>query len=176
MKILFIIAAFLLPAFIFAQVPPIASTGFGEIKINMPLTALNKLLAKPIKANQAQLDSNYYDTVNVVYKNTTLQVYLYKTYVDDNNKNTVAVYGLRTTSADVKTRSGIGLGADKFDVIRKLDGFSLNLYPDWHYADTPEKKRYSLVQLNDGENGTILTMYFDNNKLYEFEVRIFEGC
>jgi len=40
----------------------------------------------------------------------------------------------------------------------------------------PDKSKYSVLMLTDGENGTQLIMYFENNKLTGFQITIDEGC
>jgi hypothetical protein len=52
----------------------------------------------------------------------------------------------------------------------------ISIQPDWHYDTNIDKAKYSVLILNDGDNGTQLMMYFTDNKLTGFYVSLFEGC
>jgi hypothetical protein len=153
----------------------VSSTGIGELKLDMSLKKLNALLDLPVTARRANAKDQGIDTVDMVYKGYKLVGELYWRYIDENRGETT-LYSLRCANTNLATKSGIRQGSDKFEVVKMLDGYNLSLYPDWHYELPAEKKRFSVLTLQDGDAGTMLLMLFDNNKLYAFEVRILEGC
>jgi len=153
----------------------ISSTGVGEVKVNMSLAKLNALLPKPVVVKKANASVSDMDTVAFTYKGYNLVAEFYWRYIDE-NKGETAIYSLYCADDQLATKSGIKKGSDKFDIVKKLDGYNLSLYPNWRYEQAADKKRFSILTLQDGDAGTVLVMYFDNNKLYSFEVRLNEGC
>lgn len=181
MKLLSVLTALVLAANGFAQSAPttkplyISSLGVGDLKIDLPLAKANALLDQPITVKKANAKNQEMDTLEVMYKGRKLTLELYWKYIDEKRSET-AIYSIYSSNANLGTKSGIGLGANKFDIVKKLDGYSLSLYPNWRYELPADKKRYSILTLQDGDAGTTLVMYFDNNVLYAFEVRAMEGC
>ncbi|TAD81741.1 MAG: hypothetical protein EAY75_17315 [Bacteroidetes bacterium] len=153
----------------------VSSTGIGEVKVNMTLAKLNALLPQPLQVKRANAADASMDTMTFTYKGYTIVAEFYWRYLGE-ERNETAVYSLYCSDARLSTKSGIKSGNDKFEVVKKLDGYNLNLYPDWRYEGKADKKRYSVLSLMDGDAGTSLIMYFDNNKLYAFEIRVNEGC
>ncbi len=116
------------------------------------------------------------DTVFVNYKGMKLTIEFVISGDDENHKPQKVVYGLRASHPGLQTRSGFTQGSDKFDIVKKLDGMTLTLQPDYRMDNKPDKAKYSMLLLTDGENGTQLLMYFEDNKLTGFYVSLFEGC
>jgi hypothetical protein len=151
----------------------VSSTQLNGARINMSLAEFNKLTNQNLTTKVSA--DVYFDTVQTEIKGIPVSIVFFDRYIDE-NKRDVAIYSMRTSHITIKTKSGIGIGSNKFDVLKKLDGFSMHLYPDWQ-KDEKLKKRFSVLSLDDGDNGTLLIMYFDNNKLYSFEVSSMgEGC
>ena len=158
------------------SVVPVSSTGIGEIKINMTLQQVEKVIGQAIMLKPASTESYEMDTALVSYKGVQVALILYTVGGDETNKTQKKVYSVGASHPNLQTRSGVTLGNDKFDIVKKLDGMYLNLQPDWRMETQPDKAKYSVLMLSDGENGTQLIMYFENNKLTGFQVTIDEGC
>ncbi len=159
-----------------AQTNLISSTQLNGVKIRMSIDAFNKLTNQQVVSKASANDNGaYFDTVKTEIKGVPVTIVFFPTY-NEKVKNEIGIYSIQTSHISVKTKSGIGIGSNKFDVIKKLDGFSLQIYPDW-MKDEKIRKKYSVVILNDSDNGTELKMYFENNILYSFEVQdMGEGC
>jgi hypothetical protein len=155
---------------------PVSSTGIGEIKINMTLAQVEKTIGQAITLPASHEESYAFDSVQVNYKGIVLDLAFYTAGDDENGKPKKMVYGLSASHQSLQTRSGFTLGSDKFDIVKKLDGMYLNLQPDWRMEEKAEKAKFSVLILTDGENGTQLMMYFENNKLTGFHITIHEGC
>lgn len=155
---------------------PVSSTGIGEIKLNMTLAQVEKVIGQSIVLKPNSGEDYAMDTAIVTFKGVELFIQFINEGGDDNNKPQKKVYGIGANHASLQTRSGISPGHDKFDVVKKLDGMYLTLQPDWRMENKPDKAKYSVLSLTDGENGTQLLMYFENNKLTGFYVSVFEGC
>jgi len=148
----------------------VTTTSMGAIKMNTPLSELKSILTIPEK-----LDSSDYQLYfTTAYKGCTIKVEVYD-FWEENKPLKKAVFSMYTEDKLFYTPSGIRYGADKFDVIKKLDGYFLEILPDWRYQEGKDK-RYSIVHLIDGDNGTMLAMYFFENKLYAIMVSAFDGC
>ncbi len=163
--------------FAIAQTPvTVSSTGIGEIKINMTLQQVEKVTGQSISLSQHPGKDYAMDTVEIAYKGIPVTIIFYTLSDGDDNKLQKKVYDVSASHPNLQTRSGFTLGTDKFDIVKKLDGMYLTLQPDWRMQEKPDKAKYSILMLTDGENGTMLIMYFEQNKLTGFEVSIDEGC
>jgi hypothetical protein len=162
---------------VLAQVTiPVSSTGIGDIKINMTLQQVEKATGQVITLKTASIESYEMDTALVKYKGVPVTIIWYTVGGDETEKPQKKVYSVGASHPGLQTRSGFTLGSDKFDIVKKLDGMYLNLQPDWRMDSQPDKAKYSVLMLTDGENGTQLIMYFENNKLSGFQITIHEGC
>ncbi len=150
----------------------VTSTGMAGISINTPIS---QLAAKNIVV-PATMDSSEWGMLSFTSKvgDYVLLFEVYELWQED-KPSQQAVYSMYTEDARARTPSGIGMGSDKFDVVKKLDGYYLEVMPDWRKEEGKDK-RYSIIHLMDSNNGTMLTMYFFNNKLYAFMVSMYEGC
>ena len=155
---------------------PVSSTGIGDIKINMTLQQVEKAAGQAINLKTASAENYEMDTALVSYKGVHVTLILYTVGGDETNKPQKKVYSVGASHPNLQTRSGFTQGSDKFDIVKKLDGMYLNLQPDWRMETEPDKAKYSVLMLTDGENGTQLIMYFENNKLTGFQITIDEGC
>jgi len=155
---------------------PVSSTGIGDIKVNMTLAQVEKTTGQAISLKTTSNESYEMDTVLVSNKGIQLTIVLFNAGEDDNNKPQRKVYSVGSSHPNLQTRSGITLGSDKFDIVKKLDGMYLTLQQDWRMEGKPGKEKYTVLMLTDGENGTLLIMYFESNKLTGFQVTLDEGC
>lgn len=162
---------------VWAQITiPVSSTGIGDIKINMTLQQVEKASGQAITLKPASGESYEMDTALVSYKGIPVTLIFYTVGGEETNQPQKKVYSVGASHPTLQTRSGFTLGSDKFDIVKKLDGMYINLQPDWRMDSKPDKAKYSVLMLTDGENGTILIMYFENNKLTGFQVTVDEGC
>ena len=155
---------------------PVSSTGIGDIKINMTRPQVEKVTGQAIVLKTNPDESYEMDTTLVSYKGIQVTILFYTVGDEENNKPQKKVYSVTASHPNLQTRSGFSLGSDKFDIVKKLDGMHLTLQPDWNMQTKPDKAKYSVLMLTDGANGTMLMMYFENNKLTGFQVIIDEGC
>jgi hypothetical protein len=159
-----------------AQSPVIvSSTGIGELKINMTLKDAEKITGRSISIKPTGEEGYATDTATLDYKGIQVALVFYNGGEGENN-TLKKIYSISASHPSLQTRSGFTLGSDKFDIVKKLDGMHLTLQPDWRMTGKPDKAKYSVLMLTDGDNGTMLLMFFENNKLTGFEVTIDEGC
>ncbi len=173
---LILCSLFFLQAASAQNIVPVSSTGIGDIKLNMHIEQVEKIVGQSIKLKRASLDNYAMDTAIVQYKGVTVTIEWIAEKNNETEKLERKVFSLEASHPSLQTRSGITLGSDKFEVVRKLDGMYLTLQPDWRMDNKPDKSKYAVIILTDGDNGSILTMYFENNKLTGFCISNHEGC
>jgi hypothetical protein len=167
-KILFLLYLVIFSVNTEAQIQTVSSTRFDEIRLNIPVDSVNKILNSNIRLKAGSNDFRY-DTVWVKYKTDSVQL-VFSRYLNAKNQVETNLVSMFCKSSTLKTRSGIKSGDNKFDLIKKLDGSTLRIAPDWHFPDNAaDKKSYSIVVLYDYTNNSLLNFYFYNNSLYGFE-------
>lgn len=113
----------------------------------------------------------------VTYNGEIIQVFTSRHY-DNNGKetNSLMIHGLSTTSKKFKTKSGIGVGSSKDEVINAYKNYySYSVYPGWDDQGALQKN-VSYFELNDTDAKTVLTFKTVNNIVTELSVSINEGC
>lgn len=152
-----------------AQIQLVTTTRMDELKILLPVDSVNKILGTNIKLKQDGRDFNY-DTLNVLFKADSVRL-VFSKFINNKNKLETSLVSIYSNGKTLKTKSGLKPGDNKFDIIKKLDGSTMRIAPDWHLPENaPDKKAYSVIALYDYDNNGLLNFYFFNNTLYAFEV------
>ncbi len=149
-----------------AQTPIISSVKLGNLKLGAPVDTINQYLDNKITLKPFKSTDEYYylsDTIHTTYRNAPVRL-IFNCFLNETKKLTTELIGIYSESKLVTTKSGIKLGDNKYDIIRKLEGSYLYVYPD-------EKKRkgFSTVTLIDQTTYTMLVFYFKYNVLYAIE-------
>lgn len=150
----------------YAQALIASSVKIGDLKIFAPLDSINKYIEPPIVIKPFISKNSWeHDTVICNYKNTKLRLVFFNnfSYLYD-TKHAISLIGFYSEDKNVKTRTGITLGDDKFDIIKKLDGSILS-----SHLVKGKDKTYSVLELFDGKYDTYLIFHFKNNTLYAIE-------
>lgn len=150
-----------------AQVQLMSSMRFDDLKLTMPLDTVNKILGSSVRVKDSKYDFST-DTVWTIYKSDSVRL-VFDRIVNEKKQVTVTLQNIYSASRTVKTKSGIKYGDDKFEIIKKLDGSTLRVAPDWFCQYLPDKKMYGSVVLYDYDNYSIIIFHFYNNLLYAFE-------
>lgn len=167
-KIRIMLLLFVLSIKLHAQIQMVSSTRFDELRLNIPVDSVNRIVKSNIRLKGGSNDFRY-DTVWVNYKTDSVQL-VFSRYLNSKNQVETNLVSMFCRSSTLKTRSGIKPGDNKFDLVKKLDGSTLRIAPDWHFSeDNPERKFYSIIVLYDYTNNSLLNFYFYNNSLYGFE-------
>ncbi|MCU7612987.1 hypothetical protein N0B16_00905 [Chryseobacterium sp. GMJ5] len=139
-----------------------------------------KMFMKNDEAEQlgTKLKQTDYELKNIVqYKGETILIATSQNY-DQNGKETgqLMIQGLSTTSKKFRTKSGIGVGSTKDEVINAYKNYaSYSVYPGWDDKGN-QQKNISHFVLNDLDAGTTLSFKIVNNLVTELWVSINEGC
>jgi hypothetical protein len=149
--------------------------GIGEIRLGMTKSELEKITGQPVKLVKLLKKEDWErDTINIIYKDVPYQVILDKDYINEKSKGFI-VYEVKSNSAMLKTKSGIGIGDDKLKIISTYDGYTIQIMPEYENDFTTKSKTRSTIWLHS-EDGKLIVFYLTNNKVTGFSVMYDEGC
>jgi hypothetical protein len=150
-----------------AQVLTMSSMRFDELRLTMPLDSVNKVLGTRLQVKESQWQFST-DTLWTVYKGDSVRL-VFERIATEKNKVECTLQNIYSTGKSIQTKSGVKYGDNKFDLVRKLDGSTLKISPDWNFDQHPNKKLFSSVVLYDYTNYSLIIFHFYNNALYGFE-------
>jgi len=175
MKLLSAFLAIFLSMRIFAQTTLVTMNGIGDIKLGMKKAELEKLVNQTFKLPHlsSKNDDAYQDTVRINYKGMEANVMLQKEY-SENDKYDIAVWEIKSSSPQLKTKSGIGIGDDKYKIVSMYEGYVIWIMPEYENNYSVKSKTKSSVWLH-GDGGNVIIFYLDKNKVTAMSVTYFEG-
>ena len=143
--------------------------GIGPLKIGMSLAEIQKLLQTKIILKEIDIDSvRLTETVKAKYKGIDVEIDLFK-----RQDNIIVLDGIHSSSSLCKTKSGIGIGSTKLQIIAAYDGFHIDASPvfDFGSDDKPIKsKTKSTVMVKEDVEGYAIIFNLVNNKVVSFDV------
>jgi hypothetical protein len=153
----------------------VTMNGMSDIKLGMKKADFEKLLNQSFKMPHltAKKDDYYQDTVHINYKGMEADVVFQKEY-SENDKSDITLYEIKSSSPQLKTKSGIGIGDDKYKIISTYEGYTIWIMPEYENNYTVKSKTKSAVWLH-GDNGNVIIFYLDNNKVTCMSVSYYEG-
>jgi len=174
MKLLSVLSLLFLSLFTKAQTTTVTMTGIGDIKLGMKKAEFEKLLNQTFKLpHLSTKNKDYYqDTVHINYKGMEADVMFQKEY-SENDQYDIAIWEIKSSSPQLKTKSGIGIGDDKYKIVSTYEGYIIWIMPQYE-NDTTKSKTKSSVWLH-GDSGNVIIFYLDNNKVTGMSVTYFEG-
>lgn len=141
--------------------------GIGLIKLGMPLVELEKLLQTKVVLKVIDVDPVILtETLKIKYKDIDVEIDLFK------RQDYIVVDGISTSSPLCKTKSGIGIGATKLQIIAAYEGYHIDAKP--HYTQEGDKliksKTMSSVTVKEDTEGNAIVFHLTNNKVTSFSV------
>jgi hypothetical protein len=102
----------------------VTMTGIGDIRLGMKKAEFEKLMDQTFKLPHltSKNDDYYQDTVHINYKGMEADVIFQKEY-RENDKYDITVWEIRSNSPQLKTKSGISIGDDKYKIISTYEGY-----------------------------------------------------
>ena len=95
-----------------AQQPiTVSSTGIGEIKLNMTLEQVEKIISQPLKLEQADEQGYSMDTIKIKYKGVDLLIEFYSTGSSEEQAKKIQVYGISASHLRCKPKVALALEA-----------------------------------------------------------------
>ncbi len=142
--------------------------GIGPIKLGMPLTALEKMLQKKITLKIINVDSVVLtETIHTKYKGINVEIGLVK-WQDE----TIVVNGITSSSSLCKTKSGVGIGSTRLQIIAAFDGYYIDTTPQYTMVGDKflKSKTKSTITVKEGEEGNAIVFNLVKNKVVSFNI------
>lgn len=159
----------LFSAVISAQNYELSTLRIGEYKIFMKKEAAEKL------ANKTFQNFDDYDKKNSVnYFGEKIELLGYSTYLSDAEPNVITVQHLATKSKKFRTKSGMGVGSTKDELLNAYKN-----YPNYSVSQAWEEnevKNTCYFRLTDIDARTELSFKIVNNVVVEVTIFVNEGC
>ncbi len=156
--------------FTFAQNYDVSTLRIGDLKIFMSKQSAEQITTKPL-----DLNVDYEKGNKVNYYGENIDVLISEQYQGENKPNKVGIYLLRTKSKKFRTKSGLGVGSSKSELIetyKTYPNFEVTQYKD---PENPNKIE-SFFSLTDNDAGTFLSFKMMNEIVTEITVGVNEGC
>lgn len=140
--------------------------GLGAIKLGMPFSDLEKILKANIALKVIDMDSvALTETVATKYKGIDVEIDLFKT------QEYIIVNGISASSPLCKTKSGLGIGSTKLQIITAYDGYFLDVQPVYEGDERLQKsKTKATVTVKEDREGNAIVFTLLNNKVISFHV------
>jgi hypothetical protein len=154
----------------------ISMNGISDIKVGMKKAELEKLLNQSFTLpHLSKNDNDYYqDTVQITYKGTKADVIFQKDYSGE-KKYDMVVWEVRSSSKQLKTKSGIGIGDDKLKIINAYQDFTIHIIPEYENDYKTKSKTRSSVWLFGDEGDRVIIFHLTYNKVTSVSVMYSEG-
>lgn len=148
----------------------IQANGIGPYKLGIKQAAIEKITGKKIVLKNLLTDEGWQDTVKVKYKNTDLELFLQKSYVDS-GKYDIVLNGLKVNNPLYKTKAGVGIGDDKLKVITAYDYHSVSIWPEYEDEEyTRRSKTKAIMYVYFDKEGCSLVFFLLNKKVTAIEI------
>ena len=141
--------------------------GIGSLKLGMPLVELEKVLKTKITLKVIDVDSVVLvETIKVKYKGIDVEINLWK------RQDYIAVDGISASSPLCKTKSGIGIGSTKLQIIAAYEGYHIDAKPV--YTEDGDKllksKTMSSITVKEDTEGYAIVFNLLNKKVISFNI------
>jgi hypothetical protein len=142
--------------------------GIGSLKLGMSLTELENVLKTKVTLKVINVDSvRLTETINTKYKGINVAIDLIK-WQDE----TIVIDGISASSPLCKTKSGIGVGSTKLQIIAAYEGYHIDAKPVFDYDNDKlvKSKTMSAVTVKEDKEGYAIIFKLVNNKVVSFEI------
>ena len=141
----------------------VSMTGIDSLKLEMTKAELEKLLHTRLALPGCAADSGG-DTITVKYKNMDMTLFMYGS--DD---TTATLRSIQTTNPSCKTAAGIGVGADKMNVIESYADYTKYVAPEYE-AYPVRSTTKSAIAVRDTLNPGAMVFHLIDKKVVSVEV------
>ncbi|MFP3833409.1 hypothetical protein [Chryseobacterium sp. SIMBA_028] len=148
----------------------VSTLRIGPYKIFMPKAEAEKIAGMKLKNSDGEKKSV------VKYTGETIQLDIYDNYINEANPSVPSITYITTTSKKFRTKSGIGVGSTKDDLINAYKNYpNYSVREDWD-DNGKSVKNAGYFNLDDRQAGTQLSFKFVNNIVTEISIYLNEGC
>lgn len=156
-----------------AQDLSVSTLKMGPYSLKMKVEDAEKIAERKLIVPSKE---NEYSSETVLFLNgERIKITTTQDYYNPGNEKGFAIAMLSTTSKKFKTKSNIGVGSTKDELIRTYkDYLSYSVYPEWDESGHPSKT-ISYFNLEDMEAGSTLVFKLVNNVVVEITISYYEG-
>lgn len=138
------------------DVTSISTLRMGPFKLGSKVAEVETVVGSKIKLKPIKDDAWEYDTVLVTY-NTANYRLVFSIEQDQNNNKYKKLNSIYSANTALKTKSSIGIGNNKAQILLAYDKYNLSIYNDWQYLDKNNPKdKIQFINLNDVDAGTVI--------------------
>ena len=155
----------------------------GPFSLDMKNDAVDKIIGKKLsKAELKDNTENYEKMIDVNVGGVLYKLDFNNNYNKDGDLvGTYKLAKIKCNDAKVVTKSGIAIGMDKYDVLKKLDGMNIAFrfikYSEYDNDGKPTNKFKEYIEISDRTAYSVLSLEIENSKITGFEVSYQEdGC
>ncbi len=180
MKKTIILALFTLAfTVVFAQDIPVSTLKIGPFFVGQKLAEVETLIGKKLNKKEVKTATDdYLKSMKVMYMNAIFDIDFYESV--ENDLPTFFIQRVTCSDSRLATKSGIKIGANKFELIKKLDEMGLSFeFSKYGELDDNGKSKGTFtetISIHDYMAGKSLTLTIKNNVVVEFTVFMNEGC
>lgn len=149
--------------------------GIGPVKTGISQDELEKLLNKkiPLTNPRDTISGSWQDSAFIKYKEADLRLTFVRNY-DVADSFYMRITEVQTSSPLCKTKSGIGIGSNKQQIIGAFEDHMLFMEPDFDDTTytTRSKTLYS-IKAREAREGREIVFYLKDNKVYAIKVDSF---
>ena len=151
----------------------ITTMRMGPFKLNTVKADIEKAIGQKLEAHSKE----YFDSVEVNYGGVKYALVFNQEYSEDPKKIAPwKLYAVSSTTTAFKTKSLIGIGSTKAEIILAYDKFDLAIYNDYQYKEKGNAKdKIQFINLLDGDAGTQITFTTENRIVKKIAVTFIEG-
>lgn len=171
MKKIFSTAFIITSLFAYSQNFELSTIRIGDFKLFNDKTTVDEFVKKTLPVDGPLDGFN-----KVSYNGENIEVYFVENFYKQQNptaKN--IIFGLSTASRAFKTKSGMGVGSSREELInayKSYPNFSVFTYKD----ESRPSVTFSTLSLKDNDAGTSINFNLENNIVVKVHVSIEEGC
>ncbi|CAN5659045.1 hypothetical protein BH10BAC2_BH10BAC2_01540 [soil metagenome] len=151
------------------QTYSVTMNGIGPFKLNMKKAEVEKVLGKEIKLHNLLKEAWNYDTLTYSYNDIPFTFVFDRQSIDDKNYD-IILREVKSSSAALKTPSGITIGDDKIKIITTYEAYSIWIIPDYENDYTSRSKTRATIQIQGEETGNVIIFHMYMNKVESISV------
>lgn len=147
-----------------AETDYISTMRMGPFKLGSKKADIETIIDKPISLNESY-------EAQVIYKGSVYNLSFY--YGEDNP----TLSSIKSSDSKLKTKSGVGLGSNKMQILGIYDKFSIQIW-NWYDYENPvtPKDKVQGIELRDDDAGTCIMFKTTDRVVNEISVYYNEGC
>lgn len=138
----------------------ITTMRIGPFKLKSKQSEIETAVKTQLQFVKSTQPDAYFDTAFVTYNNVKYQLVFTAEYDENNPNPPKKLYSVSSSNTDLKTKSNIGIGGNKSQILLAYDKMDISIYNDFFYKDKKNPKdkiQYIHVKDNDSYTQIVFT-------------------